>query len=291
VVCIFWLFGGQVKSSGLLFIFFSALSTPLCIFLFVFALAYYLLELRTNLKVEWYKSFKVVRLRQNPFIALLLGLIGLAMLSLGDLGSRLPSKVNSFEKTMYLFLDRQVGSTFLPFWGHVSSENGKVVVDHSPFNSLEIRLTLSLLVTFCFLLLFTWLSKEYRIKFITIGLPVIFYTGVIGYLYNLEPRYTIFPSFLTMFLFIVAIDYFLRKQTKRQNTMRILVLIIFIGISLNSRSESTSRLGGISWENQVSQERKECMRKSTEGFAEFQLAPFRNDTNWILTVPCAKLER
>ena len=113
-VLLHFLFTGKISILRGIFILLAALSVPLTLFLFVFLFG------KGNQKK--YFPLELKYLIKNPFIILGIGSLINFLISWGDTSSRAPTSLNSILKVAYLYLDRIVGSTFIPLWGRVYSD-------------------------------------------------------------------------------------------------------------------------------------------------------------------------
>lgn len=261
--------------SQLLFVFIAALSVPLCAFLFIFILY------KWQKNTIYLKNPKYFLL--TPFFPLLLGSLLNLLISWGDTTSRTPRNSNSIVKISYLYFDRVVGSSFVPFWGRVSSDNNDILVSHSPFVSPEIRVMVSILLMVVLIFLVTRLDPKHK----SVGYFVIFasivFSILIGFFYNLEPRYCIFPSYLLIF------TSFLCLLSLRIRGLDFFIVVAVLLLALNASHETESRKNSLRWKTQVFIASTDCRDESPTTRISFRIAPFRSDTYWSLKIPCSRL--
>ena len=265
----------KVDKFQLYFVLFSALSIPLMVFFFVFLLY----QFRANIKS--YKNYR--SLLANPFTFLMVGSIINFILSWGDTETRPPKNANSLLKISYLFLDRVVGSSFIPFWGRVSSNENVAVISHSPFQSTLLRATLASAVLIAILFMISKLETELR-KFalFTVAMLVLFCI-LIGRFYNLEPRYCIYPTYLLIFLL------FLRFSKLQNRKVHVFIALFIVLLSFNARVETESRQGSTNWQLEVKKARDLCKSNPNLLEVSIQTAPFNSKLQWFLKLSCKQL--
>ncbi len=259
----------------LAFVFVSALSIPLCVFLFFFMI-YRWREHATYLKDPR-------KLLLSPFFYLLLGSLFNFVISWGDTVSRTPRNSNSFLKISYLYFDRVVGSSFVPFWGRVSSDNNQILVSHSPITSLVARISISAILLGVLIFLVTRLDQKNRSIASLVIIASLLFSILIGFFYNLEPRYCIFPAYTLVF----SLFLYLTSLEKRELDFYIGgVMLLLI---LNSSSETESRKNSLDWKTQVASASTACQNATPRTQIPIRIAPIRPDANWILRIPCDRL--
>ena len=274
-ILLHFLFTGKISIFQGAFILFAALSVPLTLFLFVF------LFYKGNLRKRFGLDFKSLLI--NPFIILGAGSLINIYISWGDSSSRAPRSLNSILKVAYLYLDRIIGSTFIPLWGRVYSDKDGVVISNSIFNLIGVRLIAASLI-FILLLLFSFkLNKDSRnFALFLLGISVLF--GVLlGFFFNLEPRYCIFPSYLLAFVLFFIIS----SQKKRW--LEPIVLILLLLLTVNASSDTASRQNSNDWRGQVVIAREKCQNNGTLENVRIRIAPFRADAYWSIRLPCSTL--
>ena len=266
----------SVTKFQLFFILMSALSTPLVLFYFILILYNF------NGNLKEYKQKE--NLTTNPFFILFIGSILNFTISWGDTSNRPPNNSNSIFEITYLFLDRVVGSAFIPFWGRVSSDGNSVLISHSPFQHIVLRATLASVILILLIISTLKLESELR-KFSLFLLGVILiFCFLVGRFYNLEPRYSIFPCFLITFLSFLVFSKF------DSRFIRASIAIWLVLLSLNARAESESRQGSTNWGSEVKEARNLCKNQSGLREVPIQISPFNADYKWYLSLSCYQLE-
>lgn len=162
---------------------------------------------------------------------------------------------NSISKVGYLYLDRVVGSSLIPNWGFVSS-------DDFLFNELNdklfLRTTISILV---FLLIVTSLiyvlryrqvlGDSFRIRSIYwLFFPPLFYWTLCGFLFNPEPRYALFPGCSLVLIVLILSEL---VATQRRVPQKVASNLVIFGIILTwafSFEPSERIIEGPSWRAQ-----------------------------------------
>ncbi len=207
--------------------------------------------------------------------------------------SRSISSSHSIVKTLYLFLDRVIGSTFVPHWGRVSSDTlvaGGVKTDLI-FRALIGLATLIVILFFAVVHLKRKLSINERHSKATLFwlmiLPVIYWFTA-GYLFNPEPRYAIFPglSFLLVALFLL--DHFscTERRTFQITLVTYSVMIFSILIWVLSPSPSDRRVIGPEWNSQIFNGKLQCAQANQE-FVIVRILPM--DSGWKVKILCNSL--
>ena len=200
---------------------------------------------------------------------------------------------SSLMKTTYLFFDRVVGSSIVPFWGNVDSDltiNGeypKVLI-------LRLLISFSLLVCCfaltaksCLSLIRTAQREKLQIIFILV-LSSIIYWFFAGLVFNPEPRYAIFPSLCFITVFLISLDTLLiaHPPANAKRVFSLLIVVLFIVISIGSFQVSDLRSTDLNWTLQLSQARLKC----ETGFKQqigIQIPPSKNQI--FLLVGCDRL--
>ena len=275
-VILHFLFTKKISIFQGIFVFLAALSVPLTLFLFVFLL--YRGDPRK------YFSLELKSLLMNPFVILGVGSLINFLVSWGDSSSRAPRSLNSIVKVSYLYLDRIVGSTFTPFWGRVHSDENGIVISNSIINSIGIRLIVATLLFGLLFFLSLKLDKFSRnFALFILGISVLF--GVLlGFFFNLEPRYCIFPSYLLAFVFFFIFS----SQNKRWPVPILLIYLLLL--TINASSDVASRQNSSNWKNQVAIARSECQNDRNLEDVRIRIAPFRAGAYWFMKLPCSTIK-
>lgn len=200
---------------------------------------------------------------------------------------------HSIIKTLYLFLDRVIGSTFIPHWGSVSAtsiESGNINLN------LAIRATISFIV-FTIIILFSisFLRKKTSISevhrkstlFWLLLLPTLYWL-IVGYTFNPEPRYAIFPGLSYFLVALLLLDHRSCENEKNNavNLVRYSVLFFVISIWALSATPSERRTFGPDWESQILIGKLECI-ESSRTTVKIQILPI--DADWKVEIPCEYL--
>ena len=196
----------------------------------------------------------------------------------------------SIIETSYLFLDRVIGSTFVPHWGRVSSDSllaGEVTTQ------LAIRALIGFVIIAIILFFSTaHLSRNLPINELhskatiswLVALPTIYWFTV-GYLFNPEPRYAIFPGLSFLLVALILLDHVscsdrIRLQFRLLNC---LVLVFFILIWVFSPSPSDRRAVGPEWNSQITEGKLQCAKLNQESVT-IRILPV--DSGWEVKIPC-----
>jgi len=258
-----------------LFIFVATLSTPLMIFylpLLVF--------------MRWGIKSVVSLAKPNPFwLAWLFGiLIQVLFVVTRALGERTSTGVQSISKTSFLYLDRVVGSAFVPWWGNVSDSTSSIAPNlFSSRIYLALRGLLAVILLFLFVVYIVKSGKrKSEIRHLSVGvlLTGVIYWFVVGVLFSPEPRYAIFPSFgLLLVLFYIQGEVSKHKKQKhQQGAVLILILLTWIG----SWSPSDLRKDGPTWAVEYNKARSICKK----GVTDVQIPIIPINQRWFVIIGC-----
>ncbi len=259
------------------FIIISCLATPLMAFLLPL-----IVGLKENLRNRLF--FKELRILD---LAWILGMLFQFLFILTTaLGERKPEGVNSLERTIYLFLDRVVGSTYFPFWGYVSS-NTSQAKGILGLNPLLYRggaaLLLLLVMTITFWRVLSHSASPHKKEVSAIVFTIFVYWLTLGIFFSPEPRYSIFPSFaIVVVTFLVLIG--IGKATLR-NRLFFLTAILLLATWIGSWSPSELRIQGPTWREDISNGRTLCLKN--RDFVSVRILPL--NANWSVTLPCSRL--
>lgn len=260
------------------FVLVATLSTPLMIFFFPL-----IVFLRWNSK----NSSFLTKPNHIEFAWLIGILIQVVFIITQALGDRTSTGVQSVAKTGFLYLDRVVGSAFVPWWGNVSDSTPSIAP-----NLFSARVYLALRALFALIILFLLIvyiikssKKNTEIRALSAGvlLTGFFYWFVVGVLFSPEPRYAIFPSFgLLLILFYnqgedskkVALNFYQRTA---------LVLIFFTW--LGSWSPSDLRVDGPSWATEFKKAQAVCLA----GVDNVRIPIIPTNLKWYVSIDCKKV--
>jgi len=219
-------------------IFLSASSIPLMILTFPIIMIRFLPG--TKLARSWRDSAMVV--------SWILGnILQLSYLFAFTIGERKVLGFNSLVEVVYLYLDRVLGSSVIPFWGSVSS------LTESPLPGVlgkSSYLLLRAAVAFSVLLVITLLSTRICCFSFQQTLTVLVFLGtsiihwlLVGTFFNPEPRYAVFSSYCLIVAFVYSFQN-LRFQSQKLEFFAIaLILLTWVG----SWTPSSLRTEGPNW--------------------------------------------
>ena len=208
-------------------------------------------------------------------------------------GNRELGTSHSLIKTAYLFLDRVIGSTFIPNWGLVNSDS-----------FLEGRVTSQLIVRavfglFCASLIAAFILRHFRKKlakdelhskivlFWLILLPLI-YWFIAGFLFNPEPRYAVFPGLALLLAVLVLFDHLICEGISIIKTRILLyfILVFVILIWAMSASPISRRIDGPSWQSEMIKAKIVCKNSQLNIFS-VKILP--TDDNWKIDIKCSSI--
>lgn len=203
------------------------------------------------------------------------------------LGERTSTGVQSITKTGFLYLDRVVGSTFVPWWGNVSDSTLSIAPNlFSSHIYLALRALLALILLS---VLFKYIIKSSKsnseIRYLSVGvlLTGVIYWFVIGVLFSPEPRYAIFPSFgLLLVIFYIQGEVSKKEKWKLQQSLGlILILLTWIG----SWSPSDLRTDGPTWPVEYNKARTLCVG----GIPDVRIPIIPTNLKWFVVIDCKRL--
>lgn len=261
-----------------LFVLVATLSTPLMIFY---------LPLLIFMRKKFKNSGFLAKPNRIEFAWLVGILIQFIFITTQAYGERTSAGVQSIAKTGFLYLDRVVGSAFVPWWGNVSDNTQSIAPN---LLSLSLYLALRAVVALIIVsLLIVYIFKSSKrnpdIREISAGvlLTGIVYWFVVGVLFSPEPRYAIFPSFgLLLTIFYAQGANLTKKKSKRQQ-VKLLVLILLTW--LGSWSPSDLRTNGPIWAIEYRKAQAICMG----GVPEVQIPIIPTNLNWYVGIDCNKV--
>ncbi len=257
------------------FIFLCALSTPLVSLLLLMAFPV-LAHWRTG-------GFREILGRRSPFPYLISGSILMIATSYTSLGEREPNGHQTVFKVIYLTMDRVFGMTFIPGWGSISGTkempyfSGLVI-----FHNLNFRVVLSFFVCLVILVIVTRKSNRNRWLALPLVTFALTYCFIIGFFYNLEPRYTVLPTFMVFLAFLLSIT------TTPSFTKPVLCayIILLFGFSF---MQSGIRTGQPSWTGELQKAAQKChvdVQKTEKMIVP--IAPVvSGKEKWHVLVPCS----
>ena len=214
--------------------------------------------------------------------------------------SRSFGNTSSFLKTCYLYLDRVVGSTLVPNWGFVSSDDVSAGV-LTPKILLRGTVALVILSTIVYLLFLS--IRRAREENLETPKPIInaiallsisiMHWVCLGYLFNPEPRYAIFPGLCLVVVALIIVDSLPLYQSKksflfsnvitRTNSMILCLLALTWVFSFNP---SSLRTEGPTWANELILAREAC-KSGEQEHVNLKIVP----KNWTVQLNCTEVNR
>ncbi len=261
----------------------GALSDPLTIFCMIVLLPSIKIKTRRIEFPKYTKSaklFGVLAVTHSAFTGLRLS---------EQLEYRQPEADHSIVKTGFLFLDRVLGSTFVPGWGEVSS------VDMSE-QSISSRLLFRFLVGISILIIWLCigiyvkrsLPKE-QIQQQTKIVSYLFVSGIgywtfSGIVFNPEPRYAVYSGLCFLTICVILVDQIsgIRKFSWTIHGFSMLIILTWIF----SWTPTDFRTEGATWKSQLVDARAFCEKEKSATF-DFVTMPY----NWELAISCSKVRK
>ena len=217
------------------------------------------------------------------------------------MGSRRISNSSSLLKTAYLYLDRVVGSSLIPNWGFVNSND---VVSGIFAEKIIMRGGIALIIIFGLIFLILQLYRKITIDRIAIYQPLesiiillvvsVSYWFFAGYLFNPEPRYAIFPGMCLIAVILVLVDSFTKEEFSKkilgfsvQKSGALFISGLLISTWMFSIKPSAIRIEGPTWKSELISARIACDYSNQE-FAKLRVIPIT--VNWFVTLKCTKLK-
>jgi hypothetical protein len=196
--------------------------------------------------------------------------------------------IDDFVRATYLFLDRVIASSFLPFWGHVSQqEDGVVLITSRIFGNLEIRLVLGVFLALIVAIGILVVNFRERIVLVTILLNVFVYSFVLGITFGLQPRYSLVASFLLqncVFLVLALSE----KSDRKSLVIKIISLVVILLQISTTKIDSKLREFEVGWKKSVNQAQGKCL-ESGHDFFIISIPPKTSLVEWSVQVSCSKL--
>lgn len=274
IVVVDYLKNRKIYLGGCIFVFFSALSTPLVGLLLLMAIPVFV-HGRSG-------SWRSVLGKRSPFPYLIGGTGIMVAASYSSLGEREPNGYQSIFKVMYLTTDRILGSTFIPGWGSVSgAQESPEFSGLAIFHNLTLRVVLAFIVGIAFLVLVCRKSNQNRSVAGPLALYAFAYCLLIGFFYNLEPRYTVVPTFMLFLAFLLSIT-----RIKGLTTLVIGFYVVLL-LTLSSLQDS-NRDSELNWAGELSKATQECrieMQKTQK--IQIAIPPADEKSRWHVLVPCS----
>ena len=207
--------------------------------------------------------------------------------------NRTISDDKSIVRTSYLFFDRVIGSTFVPHWGRVSSDTllaGEITIQ------LIIRafIGLAIIATILFFsaahlrrkLPINELHSKATISWLIVLSTIYWFT--VGYLFNPEPRYAIFPGLSFLLVVLILLDHASCTDSAKTQfkVLTYFVLAFSILTWVFSSSPSDRRVIGPDWNSQITKGKLQCAKLNQE-YVAIRILPV--DSDWEVKIPCNSL--
>jgi len=266
-------------ATGHVVVFITCLSDPLAILLAPGILAIYFLKKQRNGYMLTYLFSLSIQ------IASILHFFGSS--------TRVVGNDPSISKTIYLFMDRVVGVSFIPIWGFVDKQT---LETGGASSTLIFRFLIGALVLISILFLALKASsisvKQFRVGqdflIASMILTLSTYWGIVGILFNPEPRYAIFPSLCLGLVLLLSLDTVISsaQNALSQKLLIICSSILFTSIYASAFHVSEIRETDQNWKKQIEDGRAAC---DEEAILDFQvnIPPKRNSL--VLTINCKDL--
>jgi hypothetical protein len=204
-----------------------------------------------------------------------------------QLAYRQPNADHSLVKTGYLFLDRVIGSMFIPSWGEVSSGD---FVGQNLSSKLLLRLFVGVFLVVIWICIGIYVQRltslraeDFKIRaMVYLFISGLAYWGISGTVFNPEPRYAVFSALciLTICTFLVDQVSQIKKSVITIPMFSILIVVTWIF----SWAPAEFRNGGVVWKNQIADAQSYCKKESNSSFS-FVTIPY----NWDFAIACNKI--
>ena len=208
-------------------------------------------------------------------------------------GNRELGTSHSLIKTCYLFLDRVIGSTFMPNWGLITSES---FVEGRITPQVIVRAVIGLI---CAILLSVFVLSHFRkilmkdemhskIMILWLVLLPSLYWLTTGFLFNPEPRYAVFPGLALLLAVLMLLDHLVCEGMSliKARTLCYFVLSFVMLIWVLSADPSSRRIDGPTWHNEIIKARMEC-KLSQLDIVSVKILP--TDHNWKIELQCRSI--
>ena len=210
-------------------------------------------------------------------------------------GARSIGQEHSVIKTTYLFLDRVVGSTFIPGWGHVFSSDltGDLFIAKLWGRALIAAVILTIWIVVYRKLISKKIMEQrclLKSQFILFQLLAssLAYWFTAGIIFNPEPRYGIFPALCLLMAATVIIDrYSSTNTTSKSRNLTVWIFCASISATwILSWSPNAYRITGPQWSEEIVKAYNLCTNSNSKS-AKLQILP--GGDNWYVKVPCSSL--
>ena len=277
----------SLLSVGLIIL--ACLSDPLCIFCFPALLDFKRTGSRVRASINrsvYSTTYLASMLVQFVFTAFYL-----------SQGGRSIGQEHSFIKTSYLFLDRVVGSTFIPGWGRVTSMD---LAGGSLTTKLMFRGALAAFILIFWVVLYLRLFNNKSVneaKLISRDIVLlqlfvcsVTYWYTAGIIFNPEPRYGIFPALCLLMMGAVIIDRYLMASNNLKSGKFVMGMfcLTICATWVFSWAPSSYRITGPEWKEEFAKATKLCAN-SNDKSEKLQILP--EVANWYVEIPCVSLRK
>jgi hypothetical protein len=254
----------------------ATLTNPLCIFLLPLILGRIFLTSKGLPKAQITFSDVVW------FAGMILQIVFIVLFSFGK---RTPHPPSSILATIYLLLDRGIGSAVIPNWGFVSGSQANPNFENTLLmQSLLIRIVLSLVATVLISLLIAQNGKRLGLNAVTPSLfllaTALGFGLLIGVTFNVEPRYMIFSSFFVFYGTLVALSQRNSKFSEK------LVFGWFVILILTSLSPSKYISEGPDWRTNLRNEVASCKTDPSKETTDIRIMPLNGW--WSVKIKCSE---
>lgn len=272
--CVFLLLGTKLPKDrfhiGDLFIILSCLSTPLMVY-YIPILLIHIFVLRFNKIHIKFSSYHI-----SLLVGTALQFLYVLALAFGDRSS---NSNHSLSKTIYLFFDRVIGSSLIPFWGYVSGDDLYSALWNLLVRGMIAGVGFSV---FFYVVVVNYRNQSHRqVLPLSLLLAAVFYWLTIGYFFAPEPRYAIFAGYLMLVAMILTLEYS-STQTKKDWPTKLLISIIIL-TWIGSFTPSSYRTTGPTIAEQIANSVKVCKSESTH----FHLTLIPINGKWELELDCS----
>jgi hypothetical protein len=198
------------------------------------------------------------------------------------LGERKSSGINSPTEVLYLFLDRVLGSTIIPFWGMVSTSTETPIpriLGTSSYLILRAVVALSMLLVISLMAIkYSRFTSGERLMLITIIGTGLLHWLLVGTVFNPEPRYAVFSSFC----FLASLIYVFQNLPGEFFLIKYIAVTILLFTWIGSWSPSTLRTEGPTWDSEFRKAQLEC----ADGAKIVSITTTPINKNWQVKVDC-----
>lgn len=260
-----------------IFVFVATASLPLMFFYIPLILFTYLQSDARG------KQIRVDRIEISYLLGLIYQMIFIITRAFGE---RSTEGIGSIGRVVFLYLDRVVGSAFIPWWGNISSDSAKITPN---FVSTQMFLAFRALTATAVLILVVALALKANTRVRKLSAVIIFsgllYWFTVGLIFSPEPRYAIFPSF--SFILVVLMSLSSITVDKRQSRIQLFICFLCLITWVGSWNPSLLRVTGPTWTSQLHLAENAC---SKLGLDEIAIRIIPMNSYWSVVVDCNRLK-